>query len=232
MTFRIKGRLMFNKSAQLRGFRAQPTTRQCWGASGSRNQCEPDVRQVASPSFDFNLHAKAGGNELGNSRSFAELGIAMAATPQPLSPQTFQGVPDPDPHVIEALRLDDSDDERQFREGDNDDGGDPVPPQPPQGGTSSSGTQKYPLHLSNLNLDALSGLARRDGGSSSGAHVSQGSNIPAEFQVGQSFHSKEKAVLAVKNYNICRGVEYRVMEFDHAKYLGKCKEFGKGCTWL
>ncbi|MED6112439.1 hypothetical protein PIB30_061741 [Stylosanthes scabra] len=75
-------------------------------------------------------------------------------------------------------------------------------------------------------------LYRRDGCSSSDTQVSQGSNTPAEFQVGQSFHSKEEAVLAVKNYNIHRGVEYRVMESNHAKYLEKCKEFGKGCTWL
>ncbi|MED6184830.1 hypothetical protein PIB30_051237 [Stylosanthes scabra] len=67
-------------------------------------------------------------------------------------------------------------------------------------------------------------------GSSNGARASQGSNIPAEFVVGQSFHTKEEAVLAMKNYNIRRGVEYRVMEYDHAKYLDKCKEYGKGCT--
>ncbi|XP_020986016.1 uncharacterized protein LOC107481570 [Arachis duranensis] len=34
------------------------------------------------------------------------------------------------------------------------------------------------------------------------------------------------------DYNIRRGVEYRVIESDHLKYHGKCKEFGKGCTWL
>ncbi|XP_057734020.1 uncharacterized protein LOC130949269 [Arachis stenosperma] len=28
------------------------------------------------------------------------------------------------------------------------------------------------------------------------------------------------------------GVEYRVIESDHLKYHGKCKEFGKGCSWL
>ncbi|MED6134958.1 hypothetical protein PIB30_041843 [Stylosanthes scabra] len=71
-----------------------------------------------------------------------------------------------------------------------------------------------------------------DSGSSNGAQVSQGSNIPAEFHVGQSFHSKEEAVIAVKNYNIRRGVEYKVMESDHVKYMGKSKEFGNGCTWL
>ncbi|MED6140117.1 hypothetical protein PIB30_090062 [Stylosanthes scabra] len=99
-----------------------------------RNQCEPDVRPVASSSFDFNLQAEAatGENELGDSRSFAELGVAIAATPQPLSPQEFQAVPDPDPQVGKALRPDDSNDEPQFIEGDSDDDVSPIPPQPPQ----------------------------------------------------------------------------------------------------
>ncbi|MED6211428.1 hypothetical protein PIB30_073575, partial [Stylosanthes scabra] len=99
-----------------------------------------------------------------------------------------------------------------------------------QGGASSLDTQQYPPHLSNLNLDALFGPGRRDGDSGSASHVSQGSNILVEFQVGQTFQSKEEAILVVKNYYIHCGVEYRVMELDHAKYLGKCKEFGKGCN--
>ncbi|XP_015963892.1 uncharacterized protein LOC107487710 [Arachis duranensis] len=53
-------------------------------------------------------------------------------------------------------------------------------------------------------------------------------NSVAEFQVGQSFHSKEEAVLTIKDYIIRCGVEYRVMESDHLKYHGRCKEFGKG----
>ncbi|XP_052116380.1 uncharacterized protein LOC127746587 [Arachis duranensis] len=38
--------------------------------------------------------------------------------------------------------------------------------------------------------------------------------------------------MSVKDYSICRGVEYRVLESDHLKYHEKCKEFGKGCSWL
>ncbi|XP_057745471.1 uncharacterized protein LOC130963364 [Arachis stenosperma] len=71
-----------------------------------------------------------------------------------------------------------------------------------QHGPSSSGTQQYPPHFSTLNLEAL----------------------------GQQ--NKDEAVLSVKDYSICRGVEYRVLESDHLKYHGKCKEFGKGCSWL
>ncbi|MED6159347.1 hypothetical protein PIB30_041501 [Stylosanthes scabra] len=144
------------------------------GASGSRNKCGPDDCQVASPSFDFNFqHGPATGE---NERA--------------------ESPPDPDPHVGDALIPDDSDDEPQFIEGDSDEDVGPVPPQAPQASASSSGTQQYPPHLSNLNLEALSGPGRRDSGSSSGAQVSQGSNTPAEFHVGQSFHSKEEAVIA------------------------------------
>ncbi|MED6125582.1 hypothetical protein PIB30_069817 [Stylosanthes scabra] len=108
-----------------------------------------------------------GANELGDSRSFGEVGVAVAATPQLVSPPAFEGVPVPDPQVVEALRADDSDAEPEFIEGESDDEAGPVPP------------------------------------------------------LKESFHTKEEAVLAVKNYNIRRRVEYRVMESDHAKYLGK-----------
>ncbi|XP_015947674.1 uncharacterized protein LOC107472681 [Arachis duranensis] len=53
-----------------------------------------------------------------------------------------------------------------------------------------------------------------------------------DFQIGQSFQNKDEAVLSVKDYSIRRGVEYRVIELDHLKYHGKCKQFGKGCIWL
>ncbi|XP_015945598.1 uncharacterized protein LOC107470702 [Arachis duranensis] len=52
------------------------------------------------------------------------------------------------------------------------------------------------------------------------------------LQIGQSFQNKDEAVLSVKDYSIRRDVEYRVIESDHLKYHGKCKQFGKGCTWL
>ncbi|XP_025634180.1 uncharacterized protein [Arachis hypogaea] len=44
--------------------------------------------------------------------------------------------------------------------------------------------------------------------------------------------NKDEVVLSVKDYSICRGVEYRVLESDHLKYHEKCKDFGKGCSWL
>ncbi|MED6211752.1 hypothetical protein PIB30_076653 [Stylosanthes scabra] len=95
--------------------------------------------------------------------------------------------------VVEALRADDSDAEPEFIEGEsNDETGADLPP---QGGASSSGTQQYPTHLSDLNMDALSGPGQGASGASgatSTAQASQGSNMPAEFVVGQSFHTKRR----------------------------------------
>ncbi|MED6137277.1 hypothetical protein PIB30_063595 [Stylosanthes scabra] len=129
-------------------------------ASGSRNQRV--VSPVASPSFDFNLQAEMAtcANELGDFRSFGELGVAVAATPQPVSPPAFEGVPVPDPQVVEAWRANDSDAEPEFIEGESDDEAGPVPP--PQGGREASGAS----------------------GATSSAQASQGSNMPAEFVVG------------------------------------------------
>ncbi|XP_016178434.1 uncharacterized protein LOC107620842 [Arachis ipaensis] len=51
-------------------------------------------------------------------------------------------------------------------------------------------------------------------------------------QVGQQFQDKEEVVFSVKTYNIRHDVEYKVLESDHCKYYGKCKEFRGGCAWL
>ncbi|XP_015958897.1 uncharacterized protein LOC107482815 [Arachis duranensis] len=83
--------------------------------------------------------------------------------------------------------------------------------------------RQYSPHFSTLNLEAIGQQA--DGGAIIG-----GSST--EFQIGQSFHNKDEVVLSVKDYSFRRGVEYRVLESDHLKYHGKCKEFGKGCSWL
>ncbi|XP_016195644.1 uncharacterized protein LOC107636663 [Arachis ipaensis] len=131
-----------------------------------------------------------------------------------------QGFREPD-RVENAMQDDDSDQEHVDIIGDSDDDTGPNPHA--QHGPSSSSTQQYPPHFSTLNLEALGQQA--DGGATIG-----GSSI--EFQIGQSFQNKDEAVLSVKDYSIRRGVEYRVLESDHLKYHGKCKEFGKGCSWL
>ncbi|RYR73774.1 hypothetical protein Ahy_A02g008271 isoform C [Arachis hypogaea] len=52
-----------------------------------------------------------------------------------------------------------------------------------------------------------------------GARDTEGTASLTEFQVGQQFH-------------IRRGVQYKVVESDYRRYVGKCSEFGNGCTWL
>ncbi|RYR08416.1 hypothetical protein Ahy_B05g076092 [Arachis hypogaea] len=65
-----------------------------------------------------------------------------------------------------------------------------------------------------------------------GARDAEGSVGLTEFQVGQQFQDKYKALLSVKTYSIHRGVQYKVVESDYRRYVGKCFEFGNGCTWL
>ncbi|RYQ90250.1 hypothetical protein Ahy_B09g096447 isoform D [Arachis hypogaea] len=83
-------------------------------------------------------------------------------------------------------------------------------------GGSSSGTQQYPPHFSSLDLDAM----RQEGVSGHsvgfGARDAEGTAGLTEFQT----------------YSIRRGVQYKVVESDHRRYVGKCSEFGNGCTWL
>ncbi|RYR68563.1 hypothetical protein Ahy_A03g015054 isoform D [Arachis hypogaea] len=52
-----------------------------------------------------------------------------------------------------------------------------------------------------------------------GARDTEGTADLTEFQVGQQFQDK-------------RGVQYKVIESDYRRYVGKCSEFGNGCTWL
>ncbi|RYR58834.1 hypothetical protein Ahy_A05g024704 isoform E [Arachis hypogaea] len=65
-----------------------------------------------------------------------------------------------------------------------------------------------------------------------GARDAEGTAGLTEFQVGQQFQDKEEALLSVKTYSIRRGVQYKVVESDYRRYVGKCSEFGNGCTWL
>ncbi|RYQ85584.1 hypothetical protein Ahy_B10g105148 isoform B [Arachis hypogaea] len=65
-----------------------------------------------------------------------------------------------------------------------------------------------------------------------GARDAEGTAGLTEFQVGQQFQDKDEALLSVKSYSIRRGVQYKVLESDHRRYVGKCSEFGNGCTWL
>ncbi|XP_015964970.1 uncharacterized protein LOC107488712 [Arachis duranensis] len=121
--------------------------------------------------------------------------------------------------VGDAL-LDDSEDDDVEPDIIGDDSGDDIGPSEPAGagGGSSSSTQQYPPYFSSLDLDAM-----RD---------AEGTARVTEFQVGQQFQDKDKAMISVKTYSIRRRVQYKVVESDYRRYIGKCSEFGNGCTWL
>ncbi|MED6196762.1 hypothetical protein PIB30_050418 [Stylosanthes scabra] len=115
----------------------------------------PVMGSVASPSFDVNLPQDDDDRcDFDDNRSLGELAIVVAATTQPPSPP--MGIAEPNPLVEEALRCDDFDDELAMIEGDSDEdvGIIPVSREVP----SSSGTQQYPPHFSNINLEAGSGV--------------------------------------------------------------------------
>ncbi|XP_015967026.1 uncharacterized protein LOC107490731 [Arachis duranensis] len=173
-------------------------------ASCSVPAIRPSVPQVASPSFAANLVR----TEAVCSIPFPNQGGRQQAFDGESGRAIVdegQGFWEPD-RVENAMRDDDSDQEpvNIFGDIDDDTGANPHAQQAP----SSSGTQQYPPHFSTLNLEAL------------GEH-------PAGVAT-----SKDEAVLSVKDYSIRRGIEYRVLESDHLKYHGKCKDFGKSCSWL
>ncbi|MED6208853.1 hypothetical protein PIB30_049073 [Stylosanthes scabra] len=46
-----------------------------------------------------------------------------------------------------------------------------------------------------------------------------------EFRIGHRFNIREAVQMTMKNYNIRRAAEYKVVESD------PCKQYGAGCTW-
>ncbi|XP_016167948.1 uncharacterized protein LOC107610407 [Arachis ipaensis] len=200
-----------------------PSSTAAGGASSSMPAIRPYLPPVASPSFaaDLDRTEVVGSVLLENAGVFEQayvVGTGGGLLPYMEGDGEGDGEPD---RVENAMCDDDSDQEPVDIIGDSDDdtGANPHVQHRP----SSSASQQYPLHFSTLNFEALG--QQEDGGNTVG-----GSST--EFQIGQSFQNKDEAVLSVKDYSIRRGVEYRVIKSDHLKYHGKCKEFGKGCTWL
>ncbi|XP_057730889.1 uncharacterized protein LOC130946235 [Arachis stenosperma] len=99
-------------------------------------------------------------------------------------------------------------------------------------GGSSSGTQQYPPHFFSLDLDAMRHEGVLGHAVGFGARDAEGTTGLTEFQVGQQFQDKDEVLLSVKTYSIQRGVQYKVVESNHRRYVGKCSKFGNGCTWL
>ncbi|XP_057747708.1 uncharacterized protein LOC130966905 [Arachis stenosperma] len=96
---------------------------------------------------------------------------------------------------------------------------DSVPPTPvePVGGGVSSST---PAHYLSLNLGAMHSSNAEDRPSS---YPLSGE---MELEIGLRFLNRETAMLAVKNYNIRRSAEYKVVESDQMRYVCRCKQFG------
>ncbi|XP_057763289.1 uncharacterized protein LOC130983121 [Arachis stenosperma] len=184
-------------------------------ASSSVPVYEAAIQPAASPSFAVDLAGNVG-DEVG----YDEHHPTQLQCPPPAG-------------VGEGLCHDSDDDDVEpdiiaDESGDDVGASDPIRPT----GGSSSGTNQYPPHFSSLDLDAmrqdehLGQLARF------GARDKDGSAGMTEFQVGQQFQDKNEALLSVKTYSIRLGVQYKVVESDYRRYVGKCSEFGNGCTWL
>ncbi|XP_052111533.1 uncharacterized protein LOC107469216 [Arachis duranensis] len=184
-------------------------------ASSSVPIYQPVVHAVASPSFAVDLNGSVG-DDVGSRENWPDdlLGVA------PLG--VGDGVlGDADEDDVEPDMIDD-------------DSGDNIGASEPAlvVSGSSTGTQQYPPHFSSLDLDAM----RQEGVSGHsvgfGARDAEGTAGLTEFQVSQQFQDKDEALLSVKTYSIRRGVQYKVVESDYRMYVGKCSEFGNGCTWL
>ncbi|XP_015933201.1 uncharacterized protein LOC107459489 [Arachis duranensis] len=184
-------------------------------ASSSVPMYEAAVQPAASPSFAVDLSGNVG-DEVG----YGEHHPTEVQCPPPAG--VGEGLcDDPDDDEVEPdIIADESDDDVGAS--------DPIRPT----GGSSSGTHQYPPHFSSLDLDAMRQDEHPGQLAGFGARDTEGSAGMTEFQVGQQFQDKDEALLSVKTYSIRRGVQYKVVESDYRRYVGKCSEFGNGCTWL
>ncbi|XP_015956778.1 uncharacterized protein LOC107481079 [Arachis duranensis] len=184
-------------------------------ASSSVPVYEPPMQPVASPSFAIDLSGNIGDEVRYGEHLPTEV---QCPTPAGVGEVLFDDADDND--VEPDMIADDS-------------GGDLGTTDPRRAtGGSSSGTQQYPPHFSSLDLDAIRQDENPVQASGFGARDTEGSAGMTEFQVGQQFQDKDEALLSVKTYSIRRGVQYKVVESDYRRYVGKCSEFGNGCTWL
>ncbi|MED6158947.1 hypothetical protein PIB30_037756 [Stylosanthes scabra] len=81
----------------------------------------------------------------------------------------------------------------------------------------------HTLHLEDMDEEPMEGF----GGGGDYYDVDGGE----EFRVGHRFSKREAVHLGVKNYNIRRASEYRVVESDQYKYVCRCKRGESGCPW-
>ncbi|MED6223023.1 hypothetical protein PIB30_069995 [Stylosanthes scabra] len=75
-------------------------------------------------------------------------------------------------------------------------------------------------HFHTLSLDEMTKVQREGFG---GGGEDYGLDGGSEFQIGHRFSTREAVHMAVKNYNIRRASEYRMVESDPYKYVCRCK---------
>ncbi|XP_015941095.1 uncharacterized protein LOC107466616 [Arachis duranensis] len=183
-------------------------------ASSSVPVYEPVVQHVASPSFAVDLNGTEG-DEVVERENLPNALVGVA------------------PVGVGDGLLDDEEEDDVEPDMIDDDSADDIGATGPalEVGGSSSGTQQYPPHFSSLDLDAMRHEGVLGHAIGFGARDAEGTTGLTEFQVGQQFQDKDEALLSVKTYSIRRGVQYKVVESDHRRYVGKCSEFGNGCIW-
>ncbi|XP_015950062.1 uncharacterized protein LOC107474928 [Arachis duranensis] len=86
-----------------------------------------------------------------------------------------------------------------------------------------SGTPDHYLHLS---LGPMNSTNAED------IPSNYGLTGEMELEVGLKFLSKDAAMLAIKNYNIRRSAELKVVQSDHTRYVCRYKLFGDQCCWM
>ncbi|XP_016192061.1 uncharacterized protein LOC107632931 [Arachis ipaensis] len=131
--------------------------------------------------------------------------VALGMPSAPRLIPDFAGEGEPD-QVENAMREDDLDKELVDILGDIDE--DTLSNSPIQHSLSNFGTQQHPPYFSTLNLEAIN--QQLDVDPTFGGQGLHDGTAPTEFQIGQSFQSKEEAVLSVKDYSIHCEVEYRL----------------------
>ncbi|MED6124180.1 hypothetical protein PIB30_056642 [Stylosanthes scabra] len=80
-------------------------------------------------------------------------------------------------------------------------------------------------HYSTINPEGMQSGSMEDGPSS---YPVSGK---LELKIGLKINNRDIAMLAVKNYNIRRSAEFKVVESDKSRYVCKCKQFGAQCQW-
>ncbi|MED6114028.1 hypothetical protein PIB30_076355, partial [Stylosanthes scabra] len=81
-------------------------------------------------------------------------------------------------------------------------------------------------HYSTIDSEATRSASVEDGPSSYPI------SSELELEIGLKFANREIAMLAMKNYNIRRSSEFKVVESDRARYVCKCRQFGGQCQWM